>query len=43
MSDTSDDRPRPTPRPRAGTPARPGAKPRVAGSRRERDEADAAT
>jgi hypothetical protein len=42
MTETPDDRPRPTPRPRpAGTP-RPTPRPRVAGSRREREEAETA-
>ena len=38
MSDTTDDRPRPTPRPRPGAP-RPTPRARVAGSRRDRDDA----
>jgi hypothetical protein len=43
MTDTFDDRSRPTPRPRPGTPARPSPRPRVAGSRRDRDEPEATT
>ena len=38
MSQTPDDRPRPTARPRPVPGARPSPRPRVAGSRRERDE-----
>jgi co-chaperonin GroES (HSP10) len=46
MTDTPDERPRPTPRPaphtRPGSPGRPSPRPRVAGSRRDREETDAA-
>jgi co-chaperonin GroES (HSP10) len=42
MSETPDDRPRPTPRPRPGMSPRSAPRPRVAGSRREREESDAA-
>ena len=45
MTDTPDERPRPTPRPAAQRPAapvRPSPRPRVAGSRRDHEEAAAA-
>jgi hypothetical protein len=38
MTDSPDDRPRPTPRPRPGAAPRPTPRPRVAGSRRDREE-----
>src|SRR4051794_10343965 len=41
MADTPEERPRPTQRPRPGTAARPTPRPRVAGSRRDRDDAEA--
>ena len=38
MTETPDERSRPTPRPRPGAAPRPSPRPRVAGSRRDRDE-----
>jgi hypothetical protein len=43
MTDSPDERPRPTPRSRPGGTARPSPRTRVAGARREREETDAAT